>query len=194
MGKFNSVFNIKGYHGTYPENIQNIKYSNFKESQNDTWYGDAVYFFVAGIGSMHPTYYARQYAIDSSWDKDLRQYIKNEYLVLEVDIHLNEDKLLDLTITNGAKLFNEYRDRYINRIIDTGIRINTKILDVHILNTMRKNLGIEFVKANVYIKFAMQRVQDFRSKIPNVTIFAVNNPNININKESIKEILKGKIK
>lgn len=59
---------------------------------------------------------------------------------------------------------------------------------------MRDSVGIELVKSNVYIKFAIQRIAKIDSRIPNVTIFVVNNPTKNIQKPSIKEIYKGEIK
>jgi len=53
---------------------------------------------------------------------------------------------------------------------------------------LRYELKIEIVKLEAYIQFGVQRERKLFSRIPNVTIFAVNNPINNISKHSIKEV------
>ncbi|MEI8279567.1 MAG: hypothetical protein WCG87_07360 [Bacteroidota bacterium] len=97
----------------------------------------------------------------------------------------------------GNKLFNEYRDKCIAIIKESlktgGKSFNKDVSDVDVIKTMKKNIEIEFVKANVYIRFGVQRIYKLPSRIANVTIFAVNNPTKNIAKSTIKEYSRGKI-
>lgn len=187
---------ITGFHGTYPENIDSILANNFYESQNhDMWIGDGVYFFVDGIGALEPSLYAKQYAIDSCYDKDGKTYFKDEVCVLEAVIKINNDRYLDLTEIIGSQLFNTFRKRTISKIEQSGKRpISGEYNDADVFKIMREELGIEFVKSNVYIKFAVQRIARFESRIPNVTILVVNNPIKHIQKPTIKVVQKVKIK
>ncbi len=114
--------------------------------------------------------------------------------VVEASIKVNNDKFLDLTEVDGNQLFNQFRNEVIDKISFAGKKPTTGYNDYDIFNLMRKNLGIEFVKANVYIKFAKQRRGNFNSNVPNVTIFTVNNPLKIISRFSIKEVYKGEIK
>lgn len=185
---------ITGYHGTYPENIDGIIENNFFETTNHrTWLGDGVYFFVEGIGTLHSGEYARMFAIDQCWDKEAQAYLKGHYCVLEATIKINDNKFLNLTEAKGNKLFNEFRDQAIKKIEEGGKAIVGEYRDTDILTVMKDTLGIEFVKSNVYIKFAIQRIKRFESIIPNVTVLVVNNPTKNIHKLSIKETKKGDI-
>ena len=186
---------ITGFHGTYPENATGIKEMNFNETKNhDVWLGDGAYFFVDGIGALPPEEYARMFAIDQCWDKKLSAYSKSKYCVLEAVIKINDNKYLNLTDSKGAKLFNEYRDNLITKISESGKVVVGEYKDTDVLSTLRETLGIEFVKSHVYIKFAIQRVKRFESKIPNVTVLVVNNPSKNIHKATIKELKEGDIK
>lgn len=185
---------ILGYHGTYPENIESIQEFNFKESSNhDIWLGDGVYFFIEGIGADLPKNYAKTFAIDQSYDKLLKKYTKSEYCVLEAYIKINENNLLDLTEVVGNQMFNKFRSTLISTIEKHGKKVVGEYKDTDVLKIMRDQLGIDVVKSNVYIKFAIQRKMRFESKIPNVTILAVRNPTKNIIKPSIKVVEKGGI-
>jgi hypothetical protein len=187
---------ISCYHGTYPENIDGIINENFKESINhDIWIGDGVYFFVDGIGEESPVENASQYAIDNCYDKTKKDYLKDEICVLEAKVKLNNLKYLDLTQTNGLKLFNSFRSNYIKNIEKSGKYLATNdYKDADIFKIMREELEIEFVKSDVYIRFASQRKARFDSRIPNVTIFVVNNPKKNIIKPTIKVIYRKAVK
>lgn len=186
---------IIAYHGTYTEKTCSIIENNFFESKDHSiWLGDGVYFFIDGIGSQHPSDYAEQFAKDQAWDNIAKAYQKQKFSVLEAIVKINENKFLNLTDSKGAKLFNEFRDRAIELIAESGKTIvGNSYNDTDILKIMREELEIEFVKSDVYIKFAIQRVKKFQSIIPNVTVLVVNNPAKNIHKSTIKEIKKGDI-
>lgn len=186
---------IKAYHGTYTENLDSILKNNFLETLNHKmWLGNGIYFFTEGIGSDHPSLYAEQFAIDQCYDSTKKVYTRDMFCVLEVPIKINENKYLNLTEEKGSKLFNEFRDRLVKKIFESGRTIVGDFLDYDILNIMRESLGIEFVKSNLYIKFAAQRILQIKSTIPNVTVLVVNNPIKNIQRSSIKEIKRGNIK
>ena len=87
-----------------------------------------------------------------------------------------------------------FRDRVISSIEFIGKKPVTPYRDVDVFKVMRQELGIEFVKSNLYIKFALQRICRFESNIPNVTVLVVNNPTKNIQKPSIQVILKKGVK
>lgn len=187
---------ITGFHGTYTKNIEGILNNNFIESKNhDIWLGDGVYFFVEGIGTLHPSEYAMQFAKDQCWDNTEKKHTQDEYCVLEALIKINDNNFLNLTEEKGTRLFNEFRDMIISKIWENGKRIaQGEYRDSDVLKIMREELKIEFVKSNVYIKFAAQRIGKMYSNIPNVTVLTVNNPPKNIQKSSIKVIKKGEIK
>lgn len=182
---YNQNTKIIGYHGTLAVNVPGIIENNFKESNpHKEWYGDGVYFFVDGFGHTLPVDSATQFAIDQRKDSN------HEIAVLSAAIKVNNDKMLDLTQFEGIKLFNEFRNKVLSKFAQVGKIPKSELLDYDILNSMRKNLGIEFVKGYVYIRFAIQREKEIRSVVPNVAIFVVNNPVKNIQKPSIKLILK----
>ncbi len=184
---------LSAFHGTYPENVDGILENNFFETEEKTWLGNGVYFFLDGIGTLSPAAYAKQYAIDKAWDKANKQHIHTHYAVLEAIIKVNDNKLLNLTIPDGTKLFNEFRDLHITNIAKIGKAIAGFYYDSDVLAEMQRVLGIEFVKSNLYIKFANQRILRYSSIVPNVTVLVVRNPLKNIQKTTINLIEKGEI-
>lgn len=143
---------------------------------------------------LSPVEYAKQYAIDKCWDNVNRVYLKKECVVLEATVKIREEKFLDLTDLQGLKLFNNFRYQIIKKIENSGKSLVGSYRDTDVLKIMRDGLGIEFVKSNVYIKFASQRRGKMESLIPNVTVLVVNNPTKYIAKPTIKEIDKFEIK
>lgn len=117
-----------------------------------------------------------------------------EFSVLEAIIKINDNKMLNLTLPQGKKLFNEYRKRSLDKFAEAGKEIIGRFLDSDILDEMRKDLGIDFVLSDLYIRFAIQRKERLESKVPNVTVLVVRNPSNHIHRTTIKEILKGDIK
>lgn len=186
---------VTGYHGTYSDNVNGILEKNFFESENHLhWFGDGVYFFIDGVSTESPLEVAKQYKTDEVLRDHANENRNVGISVLEAVIKLNNDRLLDLTQVDGSQLFNQFRTQVIDKISFVGKKPIEGYNDYDIFNLMRKNLGIEFVKANVYIKFSKQRKGNFRSNVPNVTIFTVNNPLKNISRYSIKEVYKGEVK
>lgn len=186
---------ITGYHGTYPEHLQSILDNNFNETKNhEIWLGDGVYFFIEGVGELPPIEYAKLFAIDQCYDTTKRAYTKTHLCVLQALIKINPNKFLDLTNEAGNQLFNTFRSQTISKIEHTGKRPVSPYKDTDVFKIMRESLGIEFVKSNLYIKFAEQRIYRIESIIPNVTVLVVNNPMNNIQKPSIKEVYKGDVK
>jgi len=185
---------IAGYHGTYPDCLDGILSNNFFESNDeDIWLGKGVYFFVDGIGALNPKEYSYLYSVDRCWDNIKKEYTKEYSIVLEAIIKIPEKKYLDLTKDEGLYLFNTFRADSIKAIESKGLKSKIEYKDSDILKIMREILGIEIVKSNVYIKFAIQRIAKMESRIPNVTILVVNNPTKNILKPSIKEVDKKRI-
>jgi len=182
---------ITGYHGTALENAESIKSQNFKETVNHTkWYGDGVYFFIDGVGVEPPMESAYQFCLDQR--SGLQSPEREKVCVIEAVIKVNQQKLLDLTLPSGNQLFNAFKKNVMDSFALSGKRPNKEVNDYHIFQDMRKTLGIEFVKGNVYIQFGLQRDLNLTSKVPNVTIFVVNKPLININKPSLKVVKGGK--
>lgn len=184
---------VIGHHGTYSSNVSSILDKNFMESSNHLyWFGDGVYFFIEGVSVESSEELAKEYKTDEirrDHQKEAGRII--ELSVLQATIRVNDDVFLDLTVPNGNKLFNKFRNEVIKTISFSGKKPTIPYNDYDIFNLMRKKLGIEFIKADVYIQFNNQRKGNFKSNVPNVTIFVVNNPLKNIQKPSIKEVFKG---
>lgn len=180
-----NIIETIAYHGTYEKNIASILSIGFKESKDHhMWFGDGAYFFVEGLAD------PMEAAYEFVTDKKNKYKIEDNVAVLEAVINVDNDCFLDLTNIQGLQLFNSYRDEILKKIKSSGKIPATKLNDFDLLSNMRENLGIEFVKGNVYIKFGMQRKPGiFPSYIPNVTIFVVNNTTKHIEKESIRQIL-----
>lgn len=191
---YSTALKFIGYHGTYPEHVDSIKENNFRETENhNIWIGDGVYFFIEGVGDESPIDHAKLFAIDQCFDNDNKTYSKNKVCVLEAVIKVNNDKCLDLTNSKGNQLFNKFRGGVLNKIQESGYKTEKSYRDADVFKLMRKMLGIEFVKANVYFKFGLERKKATISNIPNVTIFVVNNPKKNILKPSIRQVYEGGI-
>lgn len=184
---------ITGYHGTDAANLKGIIADGFLESENDTWLGNAVYFFVEGISALDCSADAANWAKDQSYGGYGKPKKYHRYVVLETDIPTDDDLMLDLTVRDGARWFNDFRRKYLEQLRREGKMVQGEVLDSHILNAIREEIGIEFVKGEVYIRFGKDRIDRIHSRIANVTIFAVNNPNKNIPKNNIKVHSKGNI-
>lgn len=175
----------KAYHGTYRTNVAGILKEHFRETRHDIWLGDGAYFFTEGISAKSPAECAKDFRVDDAKKNNLIIY---DVVVLEVEIALHSDKFLDLTTNDGLILLNYYRQQITDKLASEGLRAKRMYSDAHALQLMRKNIGIEIVKGNVYIQFGQERDMGISSRMPNVTIFAVNNPQSHISKYSIKEV------
>jgi len=172
---------IIGFHGTDSKNVSKIRAHNFRLSLGDKeWLGDGVYFFVDGICHPSPKGNAVKWAIAESWDKTTKRNKYSEYSVLEVEIEEKEEYILDLCTVEGMKIYNYLRNKYIEKIVQAGVKLKRpRFRDGEIINAARNNkiFPINIVKGNFYIKFASERIFDISFRIPNTTIIAVNDVN-----------------
>lgn len=186
-----SKIKIKGHHGTADINVDSILKNNFNETIHDKWLGDGVYFFVEGINIDKTTEIAFEHTLDKVTEEQLEC---EDIVVLEADIAIKGDKYLDLTITEGLKRLNSFKANLLQKLVENNKKIKGGYFqEVDALKIMRKTIGIEFVKANVYIRIGIQKENEVQARLPNVTIFAVNNPQNNISRYSIKEVYRKKV-
>ncbi|WP_282638105.1 hypothetical protein [Sphingobacterium thalpophilum] len=183
---------IVGAHGTNFDCIDSIREKNFNESTGaDEWLGDGAYFFVDGCNSEKIEVLAEKWAIANSWDNEIGSYNCSHAACFNVDINVDDDKLLDLTVTNGKKLLNQYRDHVKQKLKETKrIKIKNELTDQSVLKMMKRRLGLEAVKGDFYIKFTFERKKRIESRFPNCTIIAVNNTQKNIDVTTIRNIKK----
>jgi hypothetical protein len=187
---------IEGFHGTDAANVNGIVDNGFRLSLGDEeWLGDGVYFFVDGITS-NPQSNATKWSIANAWDNNLKKYTYLNYAVIKTIIKVNEANFLDLTTTEGMKVFNYLRNKYVSKIIANGKRLNAKNADFkdgHLINNARKkfNFQIDAVKGNFYIKFTNERIHNINFRVPNTTIVAVYDTDNCLEKKYI-EVLKVK--
>lgn len=177
-----------GHHGTYLENLDSILRNNFFETKDhNEWLGDGVYFFVKSYWDSSIDS-AKNFALDERY-REKGMLADDEVCVVEANILVDHNKFLNLDISEGVELFNYFRAELWAKIEDAGKKPTTPLLDCDILMKIRKEIGIEFVKKSVFIKFGAQRKRGFIvSSIPNVTIFVVNNPIENIDLGSLKRV------
>lgn len=157
---------LVGCHGTDVANNDGIFEKNFEPSfGDDHWLGEGVYFFIDGISA--PNENARKWAIVHAWDNDKRNLTYQEYVVIKADISVEEKKFIDLTTTDGIKIFNHLRDQYVEKIKNGGkSMITSAFKDGHVLNKAREemNIPIDVVKGNFYIKFTAERMFQIQHK------------------------------
>lgn len=175
------IIPTEGFHGTYRENLDSIINTGFKDSiDHHMWFGDGCYFFVHGIGE--PQKAALQYAADKAY-REKRE--EEACCVLKATIQVKNDNYLDLTTVIGLEILNSYRDEVIERFLEFGKKFEKAPDDHHVIQDMRENLEIEFVKGYVNIKFGKVGKIHFKTSIPNITIFVVTNATKNIDRASI---------
>jgi len=189
-----TIKNLIGFHGTDLKNLKVIKKDGFESSQGDEhWLGEGIYFFTEGITG-DPKIDARNWAIAHAWDNNLKLNKYSNYVILFALINVNEDLLLDLTTKDGMDVFNYVRQKYIDKIKAGGWKLKSgqDFEDGHIINDARNSLKItiDVVKANFYIKFAVERKYSINFRIPNTTILSVYNTKC-IESASIREVDKG---
>lgn len=189
---YTSKIKIKGYHGTPEDNVESIKANNFRETIHDKWMGNGVYFFVDGISSHEPPVVAFMHTNDNVISDS--ELICENIVVLEATISINGDKYLDLTVDKGLKALNNFKNSLLDKLHNEGKKIKSGYMhEIDALRIMRQQIGIEFVKANVYIRVGIQKTNEVQARLPNVTIFVVNNPTANISRYSITEVLKKEV-
>lgn len=185
---------ITAYHGTNSDNVNSIIEYGFKESADKNhWFGTGVYFFTDGI-SETPSEDAAKWAIASAWDNYKKELTYTEYSVVKAVIIKNNNKLLDLTSSDGIKSFNFARRLFLEKIREASKKLkNGPLNDGDVLNELRNLMDIEIVFANVYIKYTDERIFQLRSSIPNATIIVIQKPQKNIKDNSVEEFYRGEI-
>jgi len=178
---------LTGYHGTNFENKESILTHNFNLSRGDKeWLGDGVYFFIEGLSN--PIENAKKWAEAEASRKKYTQLV-----VFEAIIEVEESKFLDLTTTEGMKIYGKIREGYIEKITKAGKKPKRGFSpkDGYILNQFRKKarkyLPIDVIKGNFWIKFAPERIYNIDFRIPNTTIVSVVCPKLIIKRTVILE-------
>ena len=190
----NPTTTIKGYHGTDMELFERIRSENFRCSTKPEWLGRGAYFFVEGVSCQGPEEDAISWA-------DLCVKIFGEkykyWAVLTADI--KTEKMLDLTDEVQLKSFNRIRDsvyrRFSFRGRMNGDRINRDhLIDVEILDVIRAQTEILAAKSHFFFKFTLENQRHIGSRIPNVTVVCVYEPEAAIDKDTISNPRSGHIK
>ncbi len=186
----NNTINIIGYHSTNAKNELSILDNGFKESvgkEHDKWLGKGVYFFCKGL-PFDPIETAEKWAIAEAWDNKDKKYSFTEYVILQSDISLTEDKFLDLTSNDGLEIFNYIREQYIQKIKLSKKRFKHEPayepVDVKIIELAIEEKTIpepQAIRNNLYIKFADERRLQLMFRTPNCTIIAVRDKKCIIN-------------
>lgn len=177
-----------GYHGTNYENVESILKNGFRISDKaDEWLGHGIYFFTKGISD--PIENAKEWAINQAWDNKNKRYFYKKYAVLEVEVF--GERVLDLTTTEGLRVYNEMRNLLIHRYELSFHRDR----NIHQDNCKMSNLIIKRRKLDIlinhlYIKNKMQRIRNIDSKVPNTTVMVVTEP---LSIKSIKIVSSGEI-
>jgi hypothetical protein len=175
-----------GYHGTNSKHVQSILKNNFNISQNaDEWIGYGVYFFVDGISC--PINNSREWAINQAY----HQTDYTNYSILKATI--TGENVLDLTTQAGLIAFNTMRQKIIEKHKQYFYRDRNIYEDDRLIcNLIIQAMNLDLLINNLYIKTKIQRMKIIYSRIPNVTVMLVVNPNKSIDLSSIEEIEKGR--
>ena len=188
VSNVNSFYSLEiGYHGTSSNVVENIIEENFIESTGrNHWFGNGVYFFVEGVNSIDLKDLAVYWGIDSAWDNDKKKYSSKNVSVLSALINIDDDKLLDMTDNRGVKLFNSFRDIMLRKVFEGKRKVKQNgYADWDVFEMMKINLGLEFVKGNVYIQFREMKISRIKSNVANCTILSVNLPSQNVGIETL---------
>jgi len=176
---------INGFHGTSFDSAINITKGNFEISRgNAEWIGDGAYFFIEGISKV-PIEQAEQWAIAQAWDIKNKDYKYSRISVIKSEIIVEEEKFLDLTVSDGVEILSYILDKHEEKILRNGKHLS--YLDGLIINFARGEgiLDIDVVKGNFYIKFAKERIYKINLRTSNCTICSVYNPSTNLKNTNI---------
>jgi hypothetical protein len=168
---------IDAYHGTSEQGAVGILKDGYNESsKEDEWLGHGVYFFVDGVSD--PFANAQEWARAQAYEDGRYKY--ERYAVLKSEISLDEDKILDITSTEGLKAFNEAKERLFHKI-EKNFRTAFKKPDTHnciLFNYMLHFAEVHAVKHNLYIKTIRERKLKLRLNVPNTTVLCVRKENL----------------
>ncbi|RKS02884.1 hypothetical protein [Flavobacterium sp. 102] len=176
---------IIGFHGTSFDSAKSIVKGDFEISKgNAEWIGDGAYFFIEGISKV-PNEQAEQWAIAQAWDNKINDYKYKDISVIKSEITVEDDRLLDLTTSDGVEILLYILEQHEKKIL--RIRKSLSYLDGLIINFARGEglLDIDVAKGNFYIKFAKERVYKIDLRTANCTICSVFNPKKNLQNNTI---------
>lgn len=158
------VINLTGYHGTDEKNLESIRQQGINNSDKG-WFGTGSYFYK------------------DSFDMALKWAKKNHAnaIVIVADIHVDEDKILDLTDPSGdhARSFHDIREEMFSKFKGKY----KDQLDNIVINTMHEIWKFNVVKG-ISHSFESFDKRKLGSNIPNGVEIVVRN------KECIKSLEK----
>lgn len=184
-------YEFVGYHGTDSNCIESIQQNNFERSVNDDdWLGYGVYFFVEGINE--PVVNASEWAKNQAYDKDTKGYKYDAFTVLEATVQ--GVRVLDTTTIKGLNTYNTLRNALIQKHKKHFV-YNRKVWedDCFVWNLVAKNMNLDVVIHNLYIKDCIQRRLRIASNVPNTTVMCVKDADL-IDKSSINVIVQGEVR
>lgn len=171
MSEENDSRSFRAYHGTDSNAYQSITRTGFKITALDDYLGQGAYFFGYGA-SPQPAKDAER------WMKSPPRAHRGKprtWVVMEAEI--STEFLLDLNDPENLHVLNEIRELvYSNfaRVKASGKgHGHDSVVDVDILNELRKQCKIHVVKRDMYIKFKREVQHEIRSRIPNVCLVCV---------------------
>ncbi|WP_124399459.1 hypothetical protein [Pseudomonas synxantha] len=174
MCSSNSVCFI-GFHGTSLARAAAILAHGYHYvSSKEDWLGSGVYFFMDGFSC------AKANAVEWASNK----YLGEEFAVVKSVVELDSSRVLDLTSMQGLAIYNNTRldilDRYgealkCRRDISIKKRKDIRLDDKIITDLVLKELEVDVLVHNVYIKNRQQRELALESSYPNATVFSVSN-------------------
>ncbi|QTE36970.1 hypothetical protein J3L18_28305 [Mucilaginibacter gossypii] len=192
------LVDLVGYHGTNLDLLPLIDKESLKISKGRVhWFGSGCYFFAEGINTLPIDQIAKAWAIDQAWDGNTKSFKYSEWMILECKFKIAPSEILDLTLHEGLKLFNEFRDSLLKKLFEANKRIKVEdYQDSDVFDIMKQNLDLKVIIGNVFIKYAELRTlaPKLQSRVPNVTMFCVQQGDEDfIYPYSMKLIKKGQI-
>jgi len=177
------------YHGTNSNNVESIRSEGFRSSSSlSEWLGCGVYFFIEG--AFGPITNAREWGINTAWDKKLQKNKYTHYSILKTTV--SGEKVLDLRIENDLKIFSEIRDcifaKYEAEKSNFRIEMHP---DTFLCNAVSKSMNLDILIHTLYIKTKYQRINRIQSRVPNSVVLCAKQSAI-INLLNIKEIEKNR--
>lgn len=190
------LISFSAYHGTFLNNLKTILEIGFQPSVNDNdWLGFGTYFFIDGLND--PMKSAIDWAICSSWDKELKHFKENDIAVVKVELTFKANSVFDLRKIENAKLFHLFRKRWIeNQLYSTQhssltdiTRPKDRTYDTTVLNEFREKHGIDVLISNFHIQLSVhERYLRLDSRIPNVSVLCLKPINYSTIQFSISEV------
>jgi hypothetical protein len=159
------------FHGTKNSSKNRILKENFKKSEaRNDWLGSGVYFFTEGIGC--PIEHAR------NWCMYKKGFNENDISILKVNLHIDDNHLLDVTNYDGIEEFNSLRSELLQKhtsefpsdrtFSEDNKRIWDMVADLLDLHAVLNHLYICKIANNL-----CERSIELKSNVPNSTVLCV---------------------